>query len=1606
MPTLSVLSIALTLGGLAVVPASAQAAPVTGSPEAASSPGPTGSASDAGVQRVGRDVARAAAAVELPRPLRGPRAVRALDDQLDEAAALNDLTEAGLTALLAEDPTAWIDQDGHVFYKDEPAIAPPNDPVSAQAPLDQTFLLHSKPGSTKTIYLDFDGGAASGTAWHNAYPATPTTQPAWDPSGNGAAFSDYELTSIQTTWQSVAEDYAPFDVDVTTADPGAGGIFRTSAADSSYGSHVLITPSDAAHDAICGGCGGVAYLNVFAAVNGGGGGPAGDGYGYRQPAWVFPQKLGNSPKNIAEAITHEVGHNLGLEHDGNATQGYDRGHGAWAPIMGVGYDHPVSQWSKGDYSGANNQQDDVAIIRTVTGSRSDEAPTSIAGAPAVPTGTAYVTSRSDVDTFLLGTCSGSVAIDARSLGAYADLDVELSLLDATGQPVVSDDPASAQSSPTTATGMDASISRTVTAGTYYASVDGVGNGPWSTGYDDYGSMGAYTLAATGCDGAAPTGTPSAPTGAAATPHATDPSVTLTWAAPSSAGSSAVTGYVVTRAGDDTPVQVDATATSYAWSGLASSTSYTFTITALNAKGPGPSATVTATTNAATVQPSAPQNVTGSWDSLNQRGLLGFAAPASAGTSAVSSYDIFIDGVYTYVVSAPATYIIPLQPGTHTMGVAAVNAQGRGPVSIVSAVVPAKAGNDSFAARSALSGVSGSTTGNNLESSAEAGEPAPPALRTGSGAASVWYSWTAPGSGPATLGTTSSVAGRDTILAVYTGTSVGALTQVAGNDDNGTNALSSVSFNAIAGTTYAVAVNGYRTTAAGVGAFGLTWSGTAPVAAPTTTTLGSVVTGRSATLTAGVTAASGTPAGTVEFRDNGVVVGTKPLASGSASITLTDLVKGDHPLRATFVPTDSTQFATSQSALVTSTVAATSSTTTLTATGGVQQVDLNAGVTVAAGAVAGTVRFTEGPTTVGTVAVTGGSASLSLTGVTAGSHTYAAVFVPADTTRYDGSTSSDRSVTVTDPVVARPTTTTLVTSASGRTATLTPTVTAASGTPQGTVQLRDGAVVIATVTLTGGTASYQATDLLRGTHRFTAEFVPTDSSAFVASQSAESVVEVAATPTTTSLTATSTPARVVTLQATVTAGVAGTVQFTEGATALGTVAVSGGSASLTVTGVPAGTHTWTATFTPADDTRWAPSSGQRVADIAATPTATALGSTVAFHRVTLVATVTSSGGSPAGVVEIREGTSLVATRPVSAGTATAVLEDVSTGGHDWTATFVPSSPTSYAGSTSSVHTATVQATPTTTPLVATASGRTVTLSAAASTVDGTLTGDVVFREGTTVVGTMAAGPASSVLTLGSVSPGAHSYSASFVPSGTSHAGSTSPTRSVTVQVGSTTSLTATATGQDVTLAVQVGTEAGSPAGSVELRESSALVGTVPLSGGTASLTLTSVTPGDHAYQATFVPADPSSYLGSASAVRTLTVDEPVVTPPPVTPPPVVTPPVVTPPVVTSPPTVTPTAPTTPTTPPLAASTTSVKAPRKARAGTRPTIAVRVIRGSAAATGKVTVTVGKKTTTLSLASGSASLKLPRVKKGKVTVTVRYLGDATTSGSSATRTIKVTA
>jgi hypothetical protein len=110
--------------------------------------------------------------------------------------------------------------------------------------------------------------------------------------------------------------------------------------------------------------------------------------------------------------------------------------------------------------------------------------------------------------------------------------------------------------------------------------------------------------------------------------------------------------------------------------------------------------------------------------------------------------------------------------------------------------------DLFLNRTVLSGLTTSVTNSNANASREAGEPS---HAGNTGGKSIWWTWTAPRNGNVTLSTAGSSA--DTVLAVYTGTTLASLVPVASNDDDprgGTSSL--VTFRAQAGVAYQIAVD--------------------------------------------------------------------------------------------------------------------------------------------------------------------------------------------------------------------------------------------------------------------------------------------------------------------------------------------------------------------------------------------------------------------------------------------------------------------------------------------------------------------------------------------------------------------------------------------------------------------------------------------------------------------------------------------------------------------------------------------------------------------------------------------------------------------------------
>jgi hypothetical protein len=113
-------------------------------------------------------------------------------------------------------------------------------------------------------------------------------------------------------------------------------------------------------------------------------------------------------------------------------------------------------------------------------------------------------------------------------------------------------------------------------------------------------------------------------------------------------------------------------------------------------------------------------------------------------------------------------------------------------------------NDNFANAQSVSGTTGQVLG--AENPGATKEPGEPNHYGNPGGKSVWYRWTAPTAGNASVDTSGST--FDTLLAVYTGSAVNALTQVAANDDGGVDLTSTVTFPAVGGTTYQIAVDGY------------------------------------------------------------------------------------------------------------------------------------------------------------------------------------------------------------------------------------------------------------------------------------------------------------------------------------------------------------------------------------------------------------------------------------------------------------------------------------------------------------------------------------------------------------------------------------------------------------------------------------------------------------------------------------------------------------------------------------------------------------------------------------------------------------------------------
>jgi hypothetical protein len=419
---------------------------------------------------------------------------------------------------IPSDPTLFIDGPGRLIYRDPKpkefagtAVDRGVRKATAQSDPGDVFALHSRPTSKKTIYLNFKGGTLTlpGGRFYS--------YPVFDLDGDPSTFSVVERSMILEVFQRVSEDFAPFDVDVTTEAPARDGLARSSKEDDVFGQQIFIT-----RDVDKTGLGGMAPIGSFDSIEIPGDPSTSD---YYRAAFAYydnvtPMNPGDRAAAIADVVSHELGHTLGLHHMGEALPNgtvFEMASGdwmsGWVPLMGNnGFFRRLSTWTKGDYENSNNHEDELAIMQSHGlafvdddyGSTMDSAfalkDDIVANGMTTVTASGIISTPDNIDYFKITIPAGplSVVVDPAPVGP--NLDVKLAIYDSNGKLVQS-----VKDKPTREDSLGAAINlQQLAGGTYFIRVEGTGRGspvtmdpevgrPW--GYTPYGSLGRYSLTA-------------------------------------------------------------------------------------------------------------------------------------------------------------------------------------------------------------------------------------------------------------------------------------------------------------------------------------------------------------------------------------------------------------------------------------------------------------------------------------------------------------------------------------------------------------------------------------------------------------------------------------------------------------------------------------------------------------------------------------------------------------------------------------------------------------------------------------------------------------------------------------------------------------------------------------------------------------------------------------------------------------------------------------------------------------------------------------------------------------------------------------------------------
>jgi hypothetical protein len=320
----------------------------------------------------------------------------------------------------------------------EPAGNPPH--VGTYDGVADPNKLQSRPGAAKVLYMDFSVLSLS-------------------------------KAELYLAWQGVASAYGAFEVNVTTD----VAVYDATTA-RNRGKACI---KDEEGRSTC-------YVNSF---------------GTTRCCDIYNKGNGNYQ---GLTLAHEFGHMMGLDHDGTSNTEYFTGYAGykWVPLMGdctpekSWANQALYQWSKGEYAGANNKEDDLAILTKNLPFRADDIPDS---RPLVVNGSqvssvdnrGQIVANTDTDTFTFTIGSGGghakLLVERIEVLGGGMLDVDAEIQSAGGASIAKSNDKAART---------ASFDVDLAAGAYKLIIKGGAEGTPADGFSNYSSLGFYGISGT------------------------------------------------------------------------------------------------------------------------------------------------------------------------------------------------------------------------------------------------------------------------------------------------------------------------------------------------------------------------------------------------------------------------------------------------------------------------------------------------------------------------------------------------------------------------------------------------------------------------------------------------------------------------------------------------------------------------------------------------------------------------------------------------------------------------------------------------------------------------------------------------------------------------------------------------------------------------------------------------------------------------------------------------------------------------------------------------------------------------------------------------------